>query len=271
MKDSTRSRGFREWFGKLREHHKRVMERNNQAYEKTIENKDERPFAYGICFSKLFILFMIGSFFGTVLETFYALFAEGHFEVRTGMVIAPFIPVYGGGAVLITLCLYKLYKLNSFIVFLAAAFIGAAFEFICSYFQEMFLGTISWDYSDTPFNIDGRTNLAFALVWGALGLLWIRYIYPFISRMIEKLPKRPWQKLTVIIFIVMFIGGVLTCASIERKGKRAENIPPSTVLGQFCDAVFTDEYMDIVFPHLGTKETFEEERRQKEEALKKAP
>ena len=257
-------RGFGTWFDKIREHHKLVMERNNKAYEKTIENKEDRPFAYGICFSKLFWLFLIGSFFGTLLETVWALIVEGHFEVRVGMVTGPFIPVYGGGAVLITLCLYKLYKMNGIIIFLVSAVIGAAFEFFCSYFQEMFLGTISWDYSDTPFNIDGRTNLAFALVWGALGYIWLRYVYPFISRMIEKIPKNPGKQITVVVFVLMAIGGVLTNVAIERKNMRAENKPPKTVIGEFCDNVFTDEYMDICFPHLGTKETFAEERRQKQ-------
>ena len=87
-------------FKRIREYHKRVMERNREVYEKTIENKEDRPFAYGLCFSKLFWLFFIGSLFGTILETFYALIFDGHFEIRTGMVIGPFIPVYGGGAVL---------------------------------------------------------------------------------------------------------------------------------------------------------------------------
>ena len=49
MSEMTISRGFE----KFREHHKLVMERNKEAYEKTIENKDDRPFAYGVCFSKL--------------------------------------------------------------------------------------------------------------------------------------------------------------------------------------------------------------------------
>ena len=261
-KEESHVRGTR--FKRFKEYHKRLMKRNREVYEKSIENKEDRPFAYGLCFSKLFWLFFIGSLFGTILETFYALIFDGHFEIRTGMVIGPFIPVYGGGAVLITLCLYKLYKLNNFLIFLASAFIGAAFEYLCSYLQEMILGTISWDYSDTPFNIDGRTNLAYGIVWGILGLLWLRYIYPFISRMIEKIPKKYGRKLTITLFIIMTIGGILTSFAIARKSMREDNIPPKTVIGEFCDNVFNDDYMDIVFPHMGDKQTFAEERRQKE-------
>ena len=262
MKETTKSHGFREMLEKIREHHKRLMKRNDEVYEKKIENKEDRPFAYGLCVSKLFWLFLIASFFGTVLETFWAVFIDGHFEVRVGMVTGPFIPVYGGGAVAITLCLYKLHKMNNFIVFAVAGIIGAAFEFLCSYFQEIILGTISWDYSDTFLNIDGRTNLAFAVIWGLLGLLWLRYVYPFLSRLIEKIPKKPGRILTIVLLIAMTIGGILTNAAIDRKNKRAENIPPKTVIGEFCDTVFTDDYMEFIFPHMGTKETFAEERKQ---------
>lgn len=246
----------------IKKRHNLIMERNKETYERKIENKEDRPFAYGLSFSKLFWLFVIGSFFGTLLETLWSIFIDGRVEMRVGMVIGPFIPVYGGGAVAITLCLYKLYKKNDVIVYVASAIIGATFEYYCSYFQEMFLGTISWDYSDTPFNIDGRTNLTFALIWGFLGLVWLRYIYPFLSRLIEKIPKKPGKIITIVLVIFMAINGVLSVVAVDRKNKRAENIPPKTVIGQFCDTVFTDEYMDFIFPHMGTKETFAAGREQ---------
>lgn len=255
----------------IKAHHNLLLKRNNETYENNIMNKEDRPFAYGLSLSKLFWLFLIGSFCGTLLETVWAFFVEGHFEMRVGVVMGPFIPVYGGGAVAITLCLYKLYNKNDIIVYAASAVIGATFEYYCSYFQEMFLGTISWDYSDTPFNLDGRTNLLFAFIWGFLGLVWLRYLYPLISRLIEKIPKKPGNIITIILAVFMVVNGVLTIVSIDRKNKRAENIPPQTVIGKFCDTVFTDEYMNFMFPHMGTKETFAKEREQKaKQALKKA-
>lgn len=253
----------------LKAHHHLVRERNNAVYEKKIEKKEDRPFAYGLSFSKLFWLFVIGSFFGTVLETFWALFAEGHFEMRVGWVLGPFIPVYGVGAVAITLCLYKLHSKSDVIVYLASAAIGATFEYLCSYFQEKFLGTISWDYSDTPFNLDGRTNLMFALIWGFLGLVWLRNLYPFISNLIEKIPKKAGKIITVILCVFMALDGLLSIAAINRWHERAESLPPQNVVGQLCDAVFTDEYMEFIYPHMGNKETFAEERRQKAEKAEK--
>ncbi|MEE3429060.1 MAG: putative ABC transporter permease [Ruminococcus sp.] len=227
-----------------------IREKNNETYERKIENDDEKPFAFGLSFSKLFWLFFIGSFFGTVLETIWGLIMDGYFQMRVGMVIGPFIPVYGGGAVAITLCLYKLYRKGDVVVYLVSAAIGATFEYLCSYFQEMFLGTISWDYSDSPFNLDGRTNLTYALIWGFLGLAWLRYLYPLVSRLIEKIPKKPGTIITVILCVFMAFDGALSILAVDRKNRRAENIPPKTVIGEAVDYVFNDDYMDFVFPNM---------------------
>jgi hypothetical protein len=114
----------------------------------------------------------------------------------------------------------------------------------------MFLGTISWDYSDSPFNLDGRTNLTYALIWGFLGLAWLRYLYPLVSRLIEKIPKKPGTIITVILCVFMTFDGALSILAVDRKNRRAENIPPKTVIGEAVDYVFNDDYMDFVFPNM---------------------
>lgn len=240
---------IREWFNIIRE-------KNDEEYEKKIEREDDKPFAYGLSFTKLFWLFFIGSIFGTVLETIWCFFMEGHFEMRVGLVIGPFIPVYGGGAVAITLCLYKLHKSSDLIVYLSSAVIGATFEYFCSYFQETFLGTVSWDYSKTPFNLNGRTNLTFALIWGVLGLVWLRYIYPFLSRLIEKIPKKSGTIITVILVIFMALDSAVSIAAVYRGNQRANNIKPQNVAAEWIDNTFNDDYMNFVFPHMATREEF---------------
>lgn len=93
-----------------------IKQDNMKEYTQTFRSKDDKPFAYGFCFTKLFYLFVIGSFIGTILETIWAFCVDGHFEMRVGMVYGPFIPVYGGGACFLTAALYKLYKLNDTLV-----------------------------------------------------------------------------------------------------------------------------------------------------------
>ena len=227
-----------------------VKSRNDEVYEAKIENPEERPFAFGLSLTKLFWLFAVGSLFGTMMETVWALFAEGHFEMRVGVVWGPFIPVYGGGAVAITLCLYKLHKASDLVVYLASSVIGATFEYFCSYFQEMFLGTVSWDYSDTPFNIDGRTNLTFALIWGLLGLVWLRYIYPTFSRVIEKVPKKFGKIVTIIMVILLAFDGLCTMTAIHRYSERTKGVKAQSAIDELTDNVFNDDYMKFIFPHM---------------------
>lgn len=227
-----------------------IRERNDEEYEKKYESPKDRPFASGLSFTKLFWLFFVGCIAGTVLETIWAFFTLGHFEIRVGLVWGPFIPVYGGGAVLITLCLYKLHKANDITIYLASAVIGATFEYFCSYFQEKFLGTVSWDYSDTPFNIDGRTNLTFALIWGLLGLFWLRYAYPVFSRWIEKMPKKLGSTLTVIFAVFLVIDSACSIAAVYRQTQRHNGIPPKGIVEETIDYCFNDDYMSFVFPHM---------------------
>ena len=171
-------------------------------------------------------------------------------ELRVGLVYGPFQPIYGGGAAIITLCLYKLYKQDDIVIFVASGIIGAAFEYLCSWGQEMLFGTVSWDYSGTPFNIDGRTNLMFALIWGTLGLIWIKEIYPAMSRMIEKIPKRPGAILTILLVAFMLFDGFISCAALTRANERAEGIPATSSFQMFLDKHLDDNYLALVYPNM---------------------
>lgn len=246
---------YSEQFVKIKIKLNAIKESNMQEYENIYTNKAEKPFAYGLNFNKLFWLFIIGCFCGTVLETIWAFATLGCFEFRVGLVYGPFIPVYGGGAVLITLCLYKLYKASDLIIYIASAIIGAAFEFFCSYFQEMFFGTVSWDYSNTPFNIQGRTNLMFALIWGLLGLAWVRYLYPWCSKLIEKIPKKIGNMVTIALVIFMIFDVFMTCAGLQRADERTEEIPATNVFAKYLDENLDDDYLQMIFPHMTNVDT----------------
>ena len=223
---------------------------NMKEYTQVYENKSEEPFAFGFCFTKLFYLFLFGSMLGTLFETIWALFAEGHFEIRVGMVYGPFIPVYGGGACFLTAVLYKLYKLSDTLIFVISAVVGAGFEYFCSWFQETLFGTVSWDYSNTAFNLDGRTNLMYALIWGFLGLVWVRYLYPWASMLIEKIPKRAGSIITTFLIVFMLINAFMSVSATYRWTQRTEGVPASNSFDRYLDKHFDDDKMNFLFPHM---------------------
>ena len=247
--------------GRLREQLKLISEKSEERaaerqkrveeqYEEKIPEGAEKPFGCGLCFTKLFWLFMIGNVAGFLMETFWAFFIQRRVELRVGLVWGPFIPVYGFGAVIMTLLLYRFYKKRDLVTFAAAAVAGAAFEYFCSLFQELAFGTVSWEYSGTTANIGGRTNLMYALIWGVLGLLWVKDFYPRISKLIEKIPKKIGSPLTVILCVFMIADMFVSGTAVIRRGQRMNGIPANGGYETWLDKYFDDKYLDFVYPNM---------------------
>lgn len=220
------------------------------AYETRLSPGQERPFAFGLCYSKLFWIFMVGNVVGFLLETVYALVTTHQFQVRVGLVFGPFIPVYGLGAVVITLLLYRMYNQKDIMIFLASMFIGGAFEYLCSFLQQAVFGTVSWEYSDSPLNIGGRTNLMYAFFWGILGLVWVKDLYPAMSRAIQKIPRKVGRPLTVVFTVLMAVDVLLSVGAVYRRSERVNNVPAANPVQVFFDEYFPDSYLDFLFPHM---------------------
>lgn len=231
-----------------------IRRRNENAvavYEGRLEEGQPRPFAYGLCFSKLFWIFMIGNVVGFVLETVYALVVPPHqFQLRVSVVCGPFILVYGFGAVAITLFLYKMYNQRDVLIFIASMFIGGGFEYLCSFLQQALFGTVSWEYSDSILNVSGRTNLMYSFFWGILGLLWLKDVYPVLSRFIERIPQKLGRTLTVCAAVFMAVDILLSAGAVYRQSERVNGIPAQTGVQQFFDYYFPDDFLKTIYPSM---------------------
>lgn len=204
---------------------------------------------------KYWWLFFLGSMLGSVVETFWCLIKCGYVEMRTSTVIGWFIPVYGIGAVVMTLVLGRMYDKPDGWIALISGILGGAVEYLCSLFQELIFGTVSWDYSNTKFNLNGRTNLSFCLMWALLGLLWVKEIYPrFSAFMDSRKPKTVhlWTKITVIFLSLDLL---LSSACVVRMAERDRDIPPKHMGEVLIDRFFPDEVMDFFYPNMINTET----------------
>lgn len=85
------------------------------------------------------------------------------------------------------------------------------------------------------------------LFLGTFGILWIKAIYPIMSKVIEKLPV----KLGTIImwaFIVFFVFDSFVSATAGlRMDKRDAGQAPNNVYEQFLDNHFPDERMNEIY------------------------
>ena len=100
-----------------------------------------------------FWIFWIGSFLGVIIEVLWCIFKNGIIESRTALIYENLNPIYGFGALLLTLCLYKVKDKNIFGIFFISAIAGGVFEALCSLIQETIFGTVSWHYDTDSFGI----------------------------------------------------------------------------------------------------------------------
>ena len=142
----------------------------NKAQLTKVENSP-LPFGAGKSVYKLCWIFVIGSVIGYIVETIFIYLTTGIWMNRSSLLYGPFSVVWGLGAVVLTLVLYGWNEKSDRYIFLGGLLIGGVYEYACSVFTEFFFGSVFWDYSGLPFNINGRVNLLYCSFWGLLALL----------------------------------------------------------------------------------------------------
>lgn len=133
---------------------------------------------------KKVLYFFVYAFLGWVLETIYCVVTLGVFNKR-GFLYGPICPIYGFGAIILITCLenIKTNKIGKFFISLIAF---TAFEYVVSVVLESLFGLRWWDYTNEPFNFQGRISLAFSMAWGVIGVVFIEEIHPFVKKKIER-------------------------------------------------------------------------------------
>ena len=203
-------------------------------------------------FFNLFWIFVVACVVGLVVEVIWHVIVvdPGVYQDRAGLLYGPFSPIYGVGAVLMTIALNRFHDRNPIIIFLVSAIIGGAFEFFVSWFMEVAFGIVAWDYSGTFLNIGGRTNLMFMCMWGLLGLVWVKFAVPLLLKLINKIPWNWRYVVTTVCTVLMVIDCVLTLAALDcwyqRKAGTMDYENASAIV-QFCNENYDDEFMENRF------------------------
>lgn len=206
----------------------------------------------------LFWVFFVCSVLGLILEEVWHMVVvdPGVYQDRAGMLFGPFSPIYGFGAVLMTMALNRFYKKNPLIIFLVSALSGGAFEVFVGWFMQTSFGVVSWSYSHIrlfgmpdPIAVltGGRTCTPFACMWGLGGLIWIKVLLPRLLKLINMIPWKRRYSATVILTAVMLIDGVMTLQSLDYWYQRVNGTVRNIPVAQFYDKHFDNEYMENRF------------------------
>lgn len=215
-----------------------------------------KKFAEGMNLYKLIWVFAIFAIFGTIYEEI--LFVGDHlifegewgWEPRSGVFWGPFSPIYGVGAVLMLYPLTKWRTFKPWQTFFLSGLIGGVFEFTASWFQEWLMNTRSWDYRDHFINFNGRTSLWVMVIWGLLGVLLVHVLWPPISRWIESWSPKIGKRLTIVLAIFLVLDCGITIFALIRQNYRIQGYPANDPVSNFCDRVFTDEYIHRKIPNI---------------------
>lgn len=223
----------------------RDMETREQAEDGTLGRDETGKGFITLNFFNLFWIFVVCCILGDVIETIYhfAIVDPGHFQDRAGMLFGPFSPIYGFGAVLMTLALNRFHDKNLFLIFLVSAIIGGAFEYLVSWFMQFAFGIVAWDYTGTFLSIDGRTNGMFMAMWGFLGMVWIKLLLPQMLKLVNLIPWNWRYTLTTICATLMIANGVLTLISLDCWYQRMAGNTPNSAIAEFCAQHFDNDFM----------------------------
>lgn len=180
--------------------------------------------------AQLFDYFIIFSCIGWIYECTYCTCKEGHWQNR-GFLYGPVCPIYGSGVV-IALVVFSMLPWGGgsaadhpvWQIFLICAIGSAILEFVTSWVLEHFFHALWWDYSDIPFNIQGRICLPCTCAFGIAGVVVVKLLFPLLANI--PVGEHPYinEILCIAFAIVLGMDLALTVASLTSILERMDSM-----------------------------------------------
>lgn len=150
--------------------------------------------------------YFIFSFLGWIMETVFCYCVLGKF-VERGFLYSPICPIYGTGALILTIYLDNSKSKDNYIkLFFMFTIIFSIFEYIVGFALDALFAERWWDYTDNKYNLNGRITLLNSFLWGVITIVFRKFIYPLIDNFKNKvLPKIP-RLIQIITAIILCIG-----------------------------------------------------------------
>lgn len=152
--------------------------------------------------------FIIYSFLGWIMESIYRSICEKKL-INTGFLHGPVCPIYGFGALIMLLFLDN-FKDRPIALFFIAIILLTFWEYMVGLGLEKIFKTKYWDYSDRKFNLQGRVCLPNSLYWGVLGVLFVKFIHPFIENLVGKVDTNILYYSMFFVIAIMVIDEALS-------------------------------------------------------------
>lgn len=158
-------------------------------------------FTHFLCY--LIILFLIVSILGWCIEVLLK-YLQYHRFMNRGFLIGPYCPIYGSGAVMITLSVGFFSKIDNSIssTFIISLLICGFWEYAVSYYLEKRFHARWWDYSHKPMNLNGRIWIGNLVLFGIGGTVIIHVVDPYILQIVSSMSNTVLYTLSICIVIL---------------------------------------------------------------------
>lgn len=183
---------------------------------------------------KIFYIFILYSILGWFMEVVIVSSKKRKITAR-GFLIGPWCPIYGFGALFITLLLRKYYN-DPVALFVMSFLMGTILEYVTSYLMEKLFHARWWDYSNHKFQINGRVSLTTSLGFGALGVILVYILNPFFLRIIKNIPPIVFTIIMIIVLLI-FITDVITSYKIISNIKISKDVDIKDLTDKYTEEV----------------------------------
>ena len=169
-----------------------------------------------------FVLFFFAcSAAGWLMEVVCKLIELRRF-INRGFLIGPCCPIYGCGAVAITLLLSR-YRGDFLSVFALSMVLCGTLEYVTSYLMEKLFHARWWDYSQKHFNLNGRVCANTLIPFGLFGLLLVEFVQPLCFSLFARMPDTARLALCILL-CTLFVTDAIVSVTVLGKIRKTANL-----------------------------------------------
>ena len=161
------------------------------------------PFSYLRTYSimSLFLLYILFSFIGWSWEVALHYMQRGEFANR-GTLHGPWLPIYGGGGIIVLL-LCSRFRKKPILEFLTAAGLCGTMEYFAGWFLEARFHHRWWSYDGYFLNLHGRICAEGLLVFGVASCIIVYLAAPLFDYLFSKISRRV-QIIACIVLAILY-------------------------------------------------------------------
>lgn len=166
---------------------------------------------------RYFVYFVVFSFLGWIYESIFCTVKNRQWENR-GFLYGPIVPIYGVGA---SALVGVGEMINTYVgsytwwqIFLIGYVGSIVLEYSTSWILEKLFHAYWWDYSNIPFNLNGRICLPCSIGFGVAAIIVTYWIAPFITNFVDRISPNAMEVVALLFMALIAADTTLTISAL---------------------------------------------------------